>query len=121
MAVLNNAGCHHRESGSVTLEFALTLSALTLVVVCGTLLIALVGVKTELSAVAFEAARADAVSEVYGSHLVERVVSGFWPLAAGVGRPDILTVEHDALGAKVELTLPIFDSANLRAQGVAAR
>jgi len=130
MAVLKKSSCRFGENGSVTLEFGLALSALALVVVCGALLIALVGAKTELTAVAFEAARAEAVSEAGGRHLTGRVVSGFWPVASSVGKPDILNVEKDGLVAKVELTLPLswgrsgifpIGFTRLRAWGVAVR
>ena len=130
MAVLKKSSCCFGENGSVTLEFGLALSALALVVVCGAVLIALVGAKTELTAVAFEAARAEAVSETPGRHLAGQVVSGFWPVASSVGQPDILSVDKDGLVAKVELTLPLswrwsgifpIGFSRLRAQGVAVR
>lgn len=130
MAVLAKSSRRSGESGSVTLEFALALPVLAIVVVGGALVIALTITKAELTAVAFEAARAEAVTDASGYDVATRVVAGFRPGWLLGEDARVSSVKKSELQADVRLTLPVpgvnagsftIDPFLLSAEGVAAR
>lgn len=130
MAVLAKSSRRSGDGGSVTLEFALALPVLAMVVVGGALLIALATAKMELTAVAFEAAQAEAVNDASGHDVAGRVVAGFWPGWLFGDDARVSSVRKSELQADVGLTLSVagvkagnftIEPFSLAARGVAAR